>query len=217
MLMHVAREFMRGMAQPYDRMQVGKSLLTEEQANAMDVSKLWPGSPLCYLHEARGPSGRFDPSGHEIMDLREFQTFFCGVVPWAFLGWGAFWVSGFDFDTDSGLKLGGSKAFKVLTNVRKHGEGGWGLKPRWRSKAEGFVIFPASRSFITGPAGCKNLNPKPARHPIHLITTFLPYMLALRPYQIFTCPLLITLSSPEVYHGHVTHLITIDIMVSLTM
>ena len=40
MLMHVAREFMRGMAQPYDRMQVGKSLLTEEQANAMDVFRL---------------------------------------------------------------------------------------------------------------------------------------------------------------------------------
>lgn len=40
MLMHVAREFMRGMAQPYNRMQIGKSLLTEEQANAMDVSQL---------------------------------------------------------------------------------------------------------------------------------------------------------------------------------
>ena len=40
MLMHVAREFMRSMAQPYHRMQVGKSLLTEEQANAMDVSRL---------------------------------------------------------------------------------------------------------------------------------------------------------------------------------
>ena len=40
MLLHVAREFMRSMAQPYDRMQVGKSLLTEAQANSMDVSLL---------------------------------------------------------------------------------------------------------------------------------------------------------------------------------
>ncbi|KAK9823916.1 hypothetical protein WJX72_006337 [[Myrmecia] bisecta] len=38
MLLHVAREFMRSMAQPYDRMAVGKSLLTEEQANAMDTA-----------------------------------------------------------------------------------------------------------------------------------------------------------------------------------
>ena len=38
MLLHVAREFMRSMAQPYDRLQVGKSLLTEEQANHMDLS-----------------------------------------------------------------------------------------------------------------------------------------------------------------------------------
>ena len=35
MLMHVAREFMRSMAQPYDRLAIGKSLLTEEQANAL--------------------------------------------------------------------------------------------------------------------------------------------------------------------------------------
>ncbi|KAK9841666.1 hypothetical protein WJX74_009815 [Apatococcus lobatus] len=38
MLMHVAREFMRGMAQPYDRMAVGRSLLTEEQANSMNAA-----------------------------------------------------------------------------------------------------------------------------------------------------------------------------------
>ena len=37
MLMHVAREFMRGMAQPYDRGEVGRSLLTEEQANSMNA------------------------------------------------------------------------------------------------------------------------------------------------------------------------------------
>ncbi|KAK9840775.1 hypothetical protein WJX81_004020 [Elliptochloris bilobata] len=35
MLLHVAREFMRSMAQPYDRLAIGKSLLTEEQANAL--------------------------------------------------------------------------------------------------------------------------------------------------------------------------------------
>jgi DNA excision repair protein ERCC-2 len=35
MLLCIAREFMRGMAQPYDRGEVGKSLLTEEAVNAM--------------------------------------------------------------------------------------------------------------------------------------------------------------------------------------
>lgn len=35
MLIHVAREFMRNMAQPYDQGEVGKSLLTEEAVNAM--------------------------------------------------------------------------------------------------------------------------------------------------------------------------------------
>lgn len=35
MLVHVAREFMRSMAQPYDRMAVGKSLLTEDAVNGM--------------------------------------------------------------------------------------------------------------------------------------------------------------------------------------
>lgn len=35
MLVHVAREFMRSMAQPYDRMQIGKSLLTEAQVNSI--------------------------------------------------------------------------------------------------------------------------------------------------------------------------------------
>ena len=36
MLMHIARSFMRSMAQPYDRNAVGKSLLTAAQANALD-------------------------------------------------------------------------------------------------------------------------------------------------------------------------------------
>lgn len=35
MLIHVTREFMRHMAQPYDKGEVGKSLLTEEAVNAM--------------------------------------------------------------------------------------------------------------------------------------------------------------------------------------
>lgn len=35
MLVHVAREFMRSMAQPYDKMAVGKSLLTEDAVNGM--------------------------------------------------------------------------------------------------------------------------------------------------------------------------------------
>ena len=35
MLMHIAREFMRSMAQPYDGLAIGKSLLTEAQANAL--------------------------------------------------------------------------------------------------------------------------------------------------------------------------------------
>ena len=34
MLMHIARDFMRSMAQPYDGLAIGKSLLTEAQANA---------------------------------------------------------------------------------------------------------------------------------------------------------------------------------------
>lgn len=41
MLMHIAREFMRAMAQPYDGLAIGKSLLTEAQANAMS-----PGASL---------------------------------------------------------------------------------------------------------------------------------------------------------------------------
>jgi DNA excision repair protein ERCC-2 len=36
MLLHIARDFMRSMAQPYDRMAVGRALLTEEQANTLD-------------------------------------------------------------------------------------------------------------------------------------------------------------------------------------
>lgn len=35
MLVHVAREFMRTMAQPYDKMAVGRSLLTEDAVNGM--------------------------------------------------------------------------------------------------------------------------------------------------------------------------------------
>lgn len=35
MLLHVAREFMRSMAQPYDKMAVGKSLLTQAQVNSL--------------------------------------------------------------------------------------------------------------------------------------------------------------------------------------
>ncbi len=38
MLLHIARDFMRSMAQPYDRMAVGRSLLTEEQANTLDTA-----------------------------------------------------------------------------------------------------------------------------------------------------------------------------------
>jgi DNA excision repair protein ERCC-2 len=38
MLLCIAREFMRGMAQPYDRNVLGKSLLSEAQVNAMDTA-----------------------------------------------------------------------------------------------------------------------------------------------------------------------------------
>jgi DNA excision repair protein ERCC-2 len=38
MLLHIARDFMRSMAQPYDRMAVGRALLTQEQANGLDPS-----------------------------------------------------------------------------------------------------------------------------------------------------------------------------------
>lgn len=38
MLLCIAREFMRGMAQPYDRNAVGKSLLSEAQVNALDTA-----------------------------------------------------------------------------------------------------------------------------------------------------------------------------------
>ena len=40
MLMHVARDFMRHMAQPYDRLAVGKSLLTQAQADGLNPSML---------------------------------------------------------------------------------------------------------------------------------------------------------------------------------
>ncbi|GFH24841.1 DNA repair helicase UVH6 [Haematococcus lacustris] len=33
---YVARDFMRGMAQPIDRAEVGRSLLSQEQVNALD-------------------------------------------------------------------------------------------------------------------------------------------------------------------------------------
>ena len=42
MLLHVAREFMRSMAQPYGRLAIGKSPLTEEQANALGA----PAAPM---------------------------------------------------------------------------------------------------------------------------------------------------------------------------
>ena len=38
MLIHVTREFMRQMAQPFDKGHVGKSLLTEEAVNAMSTA-----------------------------------------------------------------------------------------------------------------------------------------------------------------------------------
>lgn len=40
MLLHIARSFMRSMAQPYDRMQVGKSLLTAAAVAALDPALL---------------------------------------------------------------------------------------------------------------------------------------------------------------------------------
>lgn len=39
MLLCIAREFMRGMAQPYDRNAVGRSLLSEAQVNARNAAK----------------------------------------------------------------------------------------------------------------------------------------------------------------------------------
>jgi hypothetical protein len=41
MVLTVAREFMRGMAQPFDRLQVGRSLLSEAQVNALDATRKW--------------------------------------------------------------------------------------------------------------------------------------------------------------------------------
>ena len=40
MLLHVARQFMRSMGQPYNRLDVGKSLLTEAQVNSMDAARM---------------------------------------------------------------------------------------------------------------------------------------------------------------------------------
>jgi len=39
MLVAIARDFMRGMAQPYERGEVGKSLLTEEAVNALETAR----------------------------------------------------------------------------------------------------------------------------------------------------------------------------------
>ena len=44
-LVHVARDFMRAMAQPYDREAVGKSLLSEEALAAMAAAAALPGAP----------------------------------------------------------------------------------------------------------------------------------------------------------------------------
>jgi DNA excision repair protein ERCC-2 len=38
MLLTVARDFMRSMAQPIDRMEVGKSLLSQAQVNALEAA-----------------------------------------------------------------------------------------------------------------------------------------------------------------------------------
>ena len=40
MLLHVARQFMRAMGQPYNRLDVGKSLLTEAQVNSMETARI---------------------------------------------------------------------------------------------------------------------------------------------------------------------------------
>ena len=39
MLLCIAREFMRSMAQPYDRSAVGRSLLSEAAVNALDTAR----------------------------------------------------------------------------------------------------------------------------------------------------------------------------------
>lgn len=44
MLLHVVRDFMRSMAQPYDRGLVGKSLLSEEAVQALEGG----GGPMVY-------------------------------------------------------------------------------------------------------------------------------------------------------------------------
>lgn len=44
MLLHVAREFMRSMGQPFEKMDVGRSLLTEEQVHSMEAARGKPGS-----------------------------------------------------------------------------------------------------------------------------------------------------------------------------
>ena len=40
MLLHIAREFMRTMAQPYNRLAVGESLLTQAQADGLNPAML---------------------------------------------------------------------------------------------------------------------------------------------------------------------------------
>ena len=44
MLLHVARQFMRSMGQPYNKMDVGKSLLTEAQVWNPRISTLGPSA-----------------------------------------------------------------------------------------------------------------------------------------------------------------------------
>lgn len=45
MLLCIAREFMRSMAQPYDRAAVGRSLLSEATVNALDSARP-PADPM---------------------------------------------------------------------------------------------------------------------------------------------------------------------------
>ncbi|MEW5309782.1 MAG: hypothetical protein WDW38_001642 [Sanguina aurantia] len=48
MLLHVVRDFMRSMAQPYDRGLVGKSLLSEEAVQALEGGGSGGGGPMVY-------------------------------------------------------------------------------------------------------------------------------------------------------------------------
>lgn len=55
MLLHVAREFMRSMAQPLDRAAVGRSLLSEAVVNALDTAAAADGD------DAAAAAGAGDP------------------------------------------------------------------------------------------------------------------------------------------------------------